>query len=56
MWQSLVGGISGSQPKCVLQILRNNGALFYSLAGQVEDSVKTAIHDFLQLKKNQSHP
>ena len=56
MWQSLVGGISGSQPKCVLQIVRNNGALFYSLAGQVEDSVKTAIHDFLQLKKNQSHP
>jgi hypothetical protein len=56
MWQSLVGGISGSQPKCMLQIVRNNGALFYSLADHVEDSVKTAIHDFLQLKKNQSHP
>jgi hypothetical protein len=56
MWQNLVGGISGSQPKCMLQIYRINGALFYSLADPVEDGVKTAIHDFLQLKKNQSHP
>jgi hypothetical protein len=56
VWQSLVGGISGSQSKCTLQIYRINGALFYSLAGQVEDSVKQVIHDFLQLKKNQSHP
>lgn len=56
MWQSLVGGISGSQAKCVLQIYRNNGVLFYSLAGEVDDSVKAAINDFLQLKKIQSHP
>ena len=56
MWQSLVGGISGSQPKCALQIFRNNGSVFYSLSGQVEDSVKTVICDFLQSKKSQPHP
>jgi hypothetical protein len=56
MWQSLFGGVSGSQPKYVLQIYRNNGTLFYSLAGQAEDSVKKVIYDFLHRRKNQSQP
>ena len=55
MWQSLVESVSGSQTKYALEIYRINGALFYSISGQVEDSVKTAINDFLQLKKIQSH-
>ena len=56
MWRSFVGSISGSQSKCELQIYRSNGALFYSLYGQAEDSVKEAIHNFLQRKRNESHP
>jgi hypothetical protein len=55
MWQSLVGSISGSQSRCVLQINRSNGKLFCSLSGQAEDSVKEVIYDFLQQKKDQSH-
>ncbi|MGA2277489.1 MAG: J domain-containing protein [Terracidiphilus sp.] len=51
MWQSLVDGIAGGQSKCVLQINRNNGTLFYSLSGQAEDSVKKAIYDFLLRQK-----
>jgi hypothetical protein len=56
MWQSLFEGVSGSQSKCVLQIYRNNGTLFYSLSGQADDSVKKVIYDFLHRKKNQSQP
>ncbi len=54
MWQSLFEGGSGSQSKCVLEIYRSNGTLFYSLSGQADDSVKKVIHDFLLRKKNQS--
>jgi hypothetical protein len=39
MWQSLVGGASGSHAKSVLEICRNNGTIFYSVSGQVDDSV-----------------
>jgi hypothetical protein len=51
MWQSLVGGASSSQPKSSLEIYRNNGTLFYSISGQVDDGVKKVICDFLQKKK-----
>ena len=55
MWQSFVGGISGAQPKCVLQINRINGTLFYSLSREAEDSVKEVICEFLQRKKSELH-
>jgi hypothetical protein len=56
MWQSLFDGGSGSQSKCVLEIYRNNGTLFYSLSSHADDSVKKVIYDFLLGKKNQSQP
>jgi hypothetical protein len=56
IWQSLFEGGSGSQSRCVLEIYRNNGTLFYSLSGHADDSAKRAIYDFLHRKKNQSQP
>lgn len=56
MWQSLVGSASGSQPKYALEIYRSNGTLFYSISGQVDDSVKKVIYDFLLHEKQQPHP
>jgi hypothetical protein len=55
-WQKLVEGISGSQPGTELQIYRSNGASFYSITGQVDDSVKTAIYNFLMRQKDQTPP
>jgi hypothetical protein len=56
MWQSLVGGASGSQHKSTLEIYRNNGMLFYSVSSQVDDSVKKVIYDFLLHEKLHPHP
>ena len=53
MWQSLVGG-SSSQSKYALEIYRNNGMLFHAISGQVDDSVKEVIYNFLQRKKHQT--
>ncbi len=55
MWQSLTGG-SSSQSKYVLEIYRNNGMLFLSIAGQVNDNVKKIIYDFLLNRKLQAQP
>jgi len=56
MWQSFVGSVSGSQGKFALDICRNNGMLFYSISGQVDDGVKTVIYEFLQNRKRQTQP
>jgi hypothetical protein len=56
MWQSLVGGAAGSQPKIELEIGRNNGTLFFSVSSQAEDSVKKVIYDFLLNAKRQAQP
>ncbi|MGA2888006.1 MAG: J domain-containing protein [Terracidiphilus sp.] len=50
-WQNIATKISGSQPGCLLQISRSNGTNFYSIAGQVDDSVKKVIYDFLMQRK-----
>ena len=55
-WQKFMGGISGSQPGYELQIYRSNGVQFHTISGQVDDSVKTAIYDFLMRQKEQAHP
>jgi hypothetical protein len=52
-WQKLMGGIAGSQPGNELQINRNNGAGFCTITSQADDSVKTAVYDFLMRQKPQ---
>ncbi len=54
-WQRFVGGLSGSSD-CVLQIDRSNGANFYTISNQVDDSVKTVIYEFLVRQKPQTQP
>jgi hypothetical protein len=56
MWQSLVGGASGGHAKSVLEICRNNGTIFYSVSGQLDDSVKRVIYDFLLHQKLHLQP
>jgi hypothetical protein len=51
LWQSLVGGGSGSQTKCALEIYRSNGTLFTTISGQAEESVKRVLYDFLERRK-----
>ena len=55
-WQKFMGGLSGAQPSGELQIYRSNGVLFQTIAGQVDDSVKTAIYNFLVRQKEQARP
>jgi hypothetical protein len=55
LWQSLVGGVAGSQAKYALEVNRSNGMLFCSISGQVDDSVKKVIYDFLLRKKDEMH-
>jgi len=51
LWQEIVERVRGSQPNYSLQILRHDGTLFYSISGQVDDSVKTVIYKFLKRQK-----
>jgi len=53
LWHKLLETVSGTQQKYALQIYRRNGALFYRLAGQADDSVKKVIYNFLLRKKYQ---
>jgi hypothetical protein len=55
-WQKFMGGLSGSQPGYELQINRSNGVNFCAISSQVDDSVKTAIYDFLMNQKLQPKP
>jgi hypothetical protein len=49
--QRLMGRIVGPQQNYTLHIFRRNGTHFYSLAGQVDDSVKKVLYNFLLRKK-----
>ena len=40
--------LSGTEQKYALEIWRSNGTLFHSIAGQVDDSIKKIIYNFLQ--------
>jgi hypothetical protein len=53
VWQTVLEKVSGTEQKYTLQIHRRNGAHFFSLAGQADDSVKKVIYNFLRHKKYQ---
>jgi hypothetical protein len=56
LWHRLLERLSGTEQKFTLEIFRSNGALFHAIAGQVDDSRKKVIYNFLQQKKAQPHP
>lgn len=51
LWQKFLERLSATEQKYQLEIWRNDGTLFHSIAGQVDDSVKKVIYNFLQQKK-----
>ncbi len=55
VWQTVLEKVSGTEQKYTLEIHRRNGAHFFSLAGQADDSVKKVIYNFLRHKKYQPH-
>ena len=55
-WQKFVENISGGQSNYALEINRSNGINFCSISGQIEDSIKTVIYEFLMRQKPQTHP
>ena len=55
VWQTVLEKVSGTEQKYRLDIHRRNGAHFFSLAGQTDDSVKKVIYNFLLRKKYQPH-
>jgi hypothetical protein len=55
-WKKLVAKILGTQQGYLLEISRRNGTLFYSLADEVDDSVKKVVYNFLLRKKHQIRP
>jgi hypothetical protein len=56
LWHALQERISRTEQKFTLQIFRRDGTLFHAIAGQVDDSQKKVIYNFLQQKKLQAHP
>jgi hypothetical protein len=54
-WQGVLEKVSGTEQKYTLEIHRRNGAHFFSLSGQTDDSVKKVIYNFLRHKKYQPH-
>ena len=56
LWHRLLDRISATPQKYALHIHRRNGALFYSLASQADDSVKKVIYNFLLRMKYQPQP
>ncbi len=55
-WQKFLEGLSGGAPGYMLQIDRSNGANFYTMSGETDDGVKSAIYDFLVTQKPQARP
>jgi hypothetical protein len=53
-WQKFIGNLSGGTGGSQLAIYRVDGALFLSLADQVEDSVKRTLYNFFRDKKSQA--
>lgn len=56
LWHTFLERLSRTEQKFTLEIFRDNGTLFHAIAGQVDDSVKKVIYNFLQQKKAQLHP
>ena len=54
IWQSIVERMSGTEQKYALEIYRQNGEIFCSIANEVDDSVKKVIYSFLFEMKPQS--
>ena len=54
MWRSILERLSGIEQKYVLEIWRENGTLFQSIAGQVDDNVKKIIYNFLQQQRSKA--
>ncbi|HTB98838.1 MAG TPA: J domain-containing protein [Terracidiphilus sp.] len=54
MWQRIVETFSGIQQRYALEIDRHTGALFCTLTGELDDSVKKVVYNFLRQAKNQS--
>ena len=55
LWQRMTERFTGPQQNYSLEIYRRNGSHFYSLAPQVDDSVKRVIYNFLLRRKLQAH-
>jgi hypothetical protein len=53
LWHRLLERISATPQKYALHMHRRNGALFYTLASQADDSVKKVIYNFLLRMKYQ---
>jgi DnaJ domain len=52
-WQKMVQEIKGPGQRYTLEILRHNGARFFSIEGQTDDRVKRVIYNFLVEMKQQ---
>ena len=51
LWQSIFERLSATEQRYQLEIWRRDGTLFHTIAGQVDDSIKKVIYNFLQQKK-----
>jgi DnaJ domain len=55
-WPKMLERLSGTEQKYRLQIGRRDGGEFYSITGQVDDSIKKVIYNFLQQIRSERHP
>jgi hypothetical protein len=53
MWQRIVETFSGIQQRYALEIDRHTGARFCTLTGELDDSVKKVVYNFLRQAKTQ---
>lgn len=56
IWQRFLESLSGTEQKYQLEIWRRDGTLFSTIAGQVDDSIKKVIYNFLQQKRPRPAP
>jgi hypothetical protein len=56
LWQRFLERLSGTEQKYQLEIWRRDGTLFHTIAGQVDDSIKKVIYNFLQQKRPRPAP
>jgi hypothetical protein len=52
LWQKFLERLSATEQKYQLEIWRRDETLFHLIAGQVDDSIKKVIYNFLQQKKS----
>ncbi len=55
-WQQLADKFRMPRSNYSLEIFRRDGTLFYTLSGQIDDSVKKVIYNFLLRRKHQPNP